>query len=302
MTVSPHPSPLQLSNDFAALVAATAPAVVAVHSGGRAPSSGLVWQPGVVVTAEETVASDSEIAIVLPGGERVPATLAGRDPSTDIAVLRYEGRQPTNAFAAAPAAAELQAGQLALAIGSAEGGAVATLGMVSFSGGPWRSRLGGHIEARLVIDTRLPAIAEGGALVTADGRFIGMAVFGPHRRVLAIPSATIARIAPVIVDKGHISRGYLGVGLKSVALSAAPGGDKRRGAMVVTLDPDGPARIAGIHQGDIIVAVAGTAVSGPRSVYHQLGPDAVGRKLTVDLMRAGAPASVEVIVAPRPSA
>jgi serine protease Do len=72
--------------------------------------------------------------------------------------------------------------------------------------------------------------------------------------------------------------------------------------MVVTLDPDGPAKIAGIHQGDIIVAVAGTAVSGPRSLYHQLGPDAVGRTLTVDLMRAGAPASVEVTIAPRPSA
>jgi S1-C subfamily serine protease len=300
MTVSPHS--LQLSNDFAALVAATAPAVVAVHSGGRAPSSGVVWQPGVVVAPEETVANDSGLAIVLPGGERVPATLAGRDPSTDIAVLRYESTPPTHSFAAAPAAAGPKVGELALAVGSAEGGAVATLGMVSFSGGPWRSRLGGHIEARIVVDTRLAAIAEGGALVTADGRFIGMAVFGPHRRVLAIPSATIARIAPVILDNGHISRGYLGVGLKRVALSAAAGGDKRRGAMVVTLDPDGPARIAGIHQGDIIVAVGGTAVSGPHSLYHQLGPDAVGRKLTVDLMRAGAPASVEVIIAPRPSA
>lgn len=302
MTVSSHSSPFQLSNDFAALVAAAAPGVVTVHGGGRAPSSGLVWQPGVVVTAEETVANDSNLAIVLASGERVAATLAGRDPSTDIAVLRYEGAPPARAFAAIPPAAGLQAGELALAIGSADGGAVATLGMVSFSGRPWRSRLGGHIEARLVIDTRLPAVAEGGALVAADGRFIGMAVFGPHRRVLAIPAPTIARIAPVILEKGHISRGYLGVGLQRVALNAGGGGESRRGAMVVTLDPDGPARAAGIHQGDIIVAVGGAAVSGPRSLYHQLGPDAVGRTLTVELMRAGAPARVDVTVAARPSA
>jgi S1-C subfamily serine protease len=293
---------LQLSNDFAALVAAAAPAVVAVHGGGRRPSSGLIWQPGVVVTAEETIAQDSDLAVVLPGGERVHATLAGRDPSTDIAVLRYDGAAPPQAFAATPAAAGLQAGQLALAIGSAEGGAVATLGMVSFAGPPWQSRLGGHIDARLVIDTRLPAVAEGGALVAADGSFIGMAVFGPRRRVLAIPAATIARIAPVIIERGHISRGYLGVGLQRVALSGAEGGERQRGAMVVTLDPDGPAKTAGIHQGDIIVAVGGAAVSGPRSLYHQLGPDAVGRKLAVDLVRAGAHTTIDVTIAPRPAA
>lgn len=300
---SPHPFPVQLSHDFAALVAAAAPAVVAVNGGGRRPSSGIVWQPGVVVTAEETIAHDSDLAVVLPGGERVPATLAGRDPSTDIAVLRYDGAAPPKAFAAMPAAAGLHAGQLALAIGSAEGGPVATLGMVSFAGAQWESRLGGRIDARLVIDTRLPAIAEGGALVAADGSFIGMAVFGPRRRVLVIPAVTIARIAPVILDKGHISRGYLGVSLQRVALGAAGGGgEARRGAMVVTLDPDGPARTAGIHQGDIIVAVGGAAVTGPRSLYHHLGPDAVGRKLAVDLIRAGTPASVDVVIAPRPAA
>jgi S1-C subfamily serine protease len=295
-----HPL-LQLSHDFAALVAAASPAIVAVHGGGQRPSSGLVWQPGIVVTAEETIARDSDLAVVLPGGNRVQATLAGRDPSTDIAVLRYDGAPPPQPFSAAPLAAGLLAGQLALAVGSAEGGAVATLGVVSFAGGAWQSSLGGQIDARLVIDTRLPAVAEGGAVIGADGSLIGMVVFGPRRRVLAIPAATIARIVPVILDKGHISRGYLGVGLQRVALGAE-GGEQRRGAMVVTLDPAGPAKAAGIHQGDIIVAVGGAAVTGPRSLYHQLGPDAVGRKLAVDLIRAGARASVDVTVAPRPSA
>src|SRR5262249_58891401 len=124
--------------------------------------------------------------------------------------------------------------------------------------------------------------------------------FGTRRRVLAIPAATIARIVPVILDRGHISRGYLGVGLQRVALGAGEGVETRRGAMVVTLDPNGPAKTGGIHQGDIIVAIGGAAVSGPRSLYHQLGPDAVGRKLALDLIRAGTPTSVDVTIAPPP--
>jgi S1-C subfamily serine protease len=90
---------LQFSNQLAATVAAAAQSVVAVHGGGRRPPSGIVWQPGIVVTAEETVVHDADLALTLPDGNRVEATLAGRDPSTDIAVLRYEATPPIKAFA-----------------------------------------------------------------------------------------------------------------------------------------------------------------------------------------------------------
>src|SRR5579871_365647 len=299
---SQFPSSLQLSNDLAALVAATAQAVVAVHGGGRQPSSGIIWQPGIVVTAEETIVHDADLALTLPGGDRVQATLAGRDPSTDIAVLRYEAAPPARAFAASAFAADLRAGHLALAVGRADGEPVATLGMVAFAGAPWRSRLGGQIDARLVIDVRLPTVAEGGALVGADGGLIGIAVFGPRRRVLAIPAATIARVAPVILDKGHVARGYLGVALQRVPIPAAEGAETRRGAMVVTVDPAGPAKTAGILQGDIIVGLDGAAVTGLRTLYQQLGPEAVGKKMAVDLIRAGARTTVDVTIAPRPRA
>ncbi|HLK80119.1 MAG TPA: S1C family serine protease [Xanthobacteraceae bacterium] len=296
---SQFPSSLQLSNDLAALVAATAQAVVAVHGGGRQPSSGIIWQPGIVVTAEETIVHDADLALTLPGGDRVQATLAGRDPSTDIAVLRYEAAPPARAFAASAFAADLRAGHLALAVGRADGEPVATLGMVAFAGAPWRSRLGGQIDARIVIDARLPTVAEGGALVSADGSLIGIAVFGPRRRVLAIPAATIARVTPIIQDKGHIARGYLGVGLQRVPLAAAEA-ETQRGAMVVTLDPAGPAKAAGILQGDIIVRLGGSPVTGLRAVYQQLGSDAVGKKLAVDLIRAGVHKTIEVTIGPRP--
>ena len=308
--VSPNPSqpqsqlqsPLQLSNELAALVAAAAQSVVAVHGGGRRPSSGIIWQPGIVVTAEETIVRDADLALTLPGGSQVPATLAGRDPSTDIAVLRYEAAPAPKAFATSPFATGLRAGHLAVAIGSAEGEAVATLGIVALAGGAWRSRLGGQIDARLVIDARLPTIAEGGALISADGSLIGIPVFGPRRRVLAIPAATIARVVPIIEDRGHIRRGYLGVGLQRVPLAAAEGAVARRGAMVVTLDPAGPAKAAGILQGDIIVRLGGSAVTGLRSLYQQLGSDAVGKKMAVDLIRAGVHKTVDVTIAPRPQA
>jgi S1-C subfamily serine protease len=295
-------TPVPFSNQLAATVAAAAQSVVAVHGGGRRPSSGIVWQPGIVVTAEETVVHEADLALTLPDGNRVQATLAGRDPSTDIAVLRYEATPPIKAFASTTFATDLQAGHLALAIGRAEGGAVATLGIVSFSGAPWRSRHGGQIDARLLIDVRLPAVAEGGALVGAGGDLIGIAVFGPRRRVLAIPAATIARVVPTIRDKGHIARGYIGVGLQRVHVPAADGAEARRGAMVVTVDPAGPAKTAGILQGDIIVGLGGVAVTGLRSLYQQLGPDAVGKKLAVDLIRAGARTTVDITIAPRPQA
>jgi S1-C subfamily serine protease len=295
-------SPLQLSNELAALVAAAAQSVLAVHGGGRRPSSGIIWQPGIVVTAEETIVRDADLALTLPGGNQVPATLAGRDPSTDIAVLRYQATPAPKAFATTPFATDLRAGHFAVAIGSAEGEAVATLGIVALAGGAWRSRHGGQIDARLVIDARLPTIAEGGALVSADGSLIGIPVFGPRRRVLAIPAATIARVVPIIEDRGHITRGYLGVGLQRVPLAAAEGAETRRGAMVVTLDPAGPAKAAGILQGDIIVRLGGSAVTGLRSLYQQLGSDAVGKKMAVDLIRAGVHKTVDVTIAPRPQA
>src|SRR5262245_65425827 len=121
--VSPHPSQLQsalqLSQQLAALVAAAAQSVVAVHGGGRRPSSGIIWQPGIVVTAEETIARDADFALTLPGGDRVTASLAGRDPYTDIAVLRYEAAPPAKAFAGGRFATDMRDGHMRVELWSA---------------------------------------------------------------------------------------------------------------------------------------------------------------------------------------
>jgi S1-C subfamily serine protease len=301
-TISPPQAALQLSHHFASIVAAASRSVVAVHGRGRRLSSGIIWQPGLVVSAEEAVERDTEITLTLPDGSRVDATLAGRDPTTDIAVLRFAAAasSETVPFAGDAVATDVRPGHLAVAVGRGDGGVLAALGIVSLAGPAWRSSAGGLIDARLRIDARLPTAAEGGALVTADGALIGMSVFGPRRGVLAIPTATIERTVQAIKDRGHIARGYLGVALQRVPIPAAEGAEARRAAMVVSLDPAGPAKTAGILQGDIIVAFGGAPVTGLRSLYQRLGPDTVGQRLSVELIRAGARTAVDVTVAARP--
>jgi S1-C subfamily serine protease len=287
----------QFSRHLASAIEAASRSVVAVHGRGRLASSGIVWEPGLVVTAEETVERDTDLAVTLPDGRRVEATLAGRDPSTDIAVLRFGGEAPA---VTATVASDLRPGHLAVAVGRSQGDVIAALGIVSLAAGPWHSSHGGKIDAKLRFDLSLAMTAEGGALVTAEGELIGMAVHGPRRRVLAIPATTILRVVQAIKDKGHVARGYLGVSLQPVPLPARDGEPRRRAAMVVTIDPAGPAQTAGILQGDILVALDGEPVTGVRGIYQRLGPDSVGRKISVELVRAGAATTAQVTIVARP--
>src|SRR5215469_6526979 len=169
-------SPLLAFSDHAAeLVERAAGSVVAVQGGGRRPSSGIHWRSGVVVTAEEALERDEGIKLTLPGGRVTEASLAGRDPTTDVAVLRF---QPDGLSAAVVANAAPRAGEIVLAVGSHDGAPLAHLGVVAFANGPWQSRRGGTIDRLLRLDLSLSPPAEGGAIVDAQGRVIGMAVLG----------------------------------------------------------------------------------------------------------------------------
>jgi len=235
-----------LSAALAGLVANAAPRIVAIHS-GRSRSSGFVWRAGRIVTADEALSEEGEFAVTLPGGDTVAAQLAGRDPTTDVALLRADrpDLQPVS-LAESPVAT----GALAVAVGAEGGTSTAALGIVSRAAGPWRSMRGGEIDARIELDLRLRRSAEGGLVLNAAGQAIGMAVFGPRRRVLVIPSPTIERVAANLESYGRIARGYLGLGLRPVAID----GSNESGAMVMSVDPQGPGVTAVIHQGEILVA------------------------------------------------
>jgi S1-C subfamily serine protease len=167
---------------------------------------------------------------------------------------------------------------------------------VSRSTGPWWSLRGGEIHARIELDLRMRKNAEGGLAIDATGRAIGMTVFGPRRRVLVIPSATIERVAARLEKHGHIPRGYLGLGFQLVAIEG--GG---RGVMIMNVESQGPGAKAGVHQGDIIITWNGEPIRHVRSLLRALGPDSVGQTVTLRLRRGGETKNVPLTIAERPT-
>lgn len=284
--------PLQaFSAALADLVRGAAPSVVSIQSKG-ARSSGFSWRPGLVVAAENSLADDGEISFTASGGASGPAQLVGRDPSSDVAVLRIERTD----LARAPATAQSpSAGALALVVGARDGAPVASFGAVSHAGPQWRSLRGGLIDARIELDASLRRASEGGLALDAQGQVIGMAVFGPRRRTLVIPMATIERVGELLLRKGRIARGYLGLGLQPVTLDS--GGI---GAMAISVDSKGPGAAAGVRQGDIIVAWNSEAIRGVHHLLRALGPDSVGSRVKLSLRRAGEPIELMLTIGERP--
>jgi S1-C subfamily serine protease len=274
------------------VVADLSPSLVSVHS-HRMRASGFVWRGELVVTSDEGVAEEGDVRVTLPGGESTVARIVGRDPSTAIALLKLERAdlQPVSLAATIP-----PAGSLVLAVGAEDGASTAALGVVSVSRGAWQSLRGGDIDARVELDVALRRTAEGGLVVNAAGQAFGMTVFGPRRRVLIIPAATISRIAARLETHGRIPRGYLGLGLQTVMVEG--GGS---GIMVMSVDPGGPGAAAHIHQGDVLVSLGGKPVSRLQALLRSLGPDSVGKPLQIELRRGGQSHQAEIRIGERPT-
>jgi S1-C subfamily serine protease len=295
MSASLSENPLVVFSEHAAgLVERVAGSIVAVRAGGHSWASGIHWRPGVIVTAEEVLERDDDIKVKLPDGRQVTATLAGRDPSTDVAVLRF----PPDGLPVAPIARSgpLRAGNAVLAIGSHDGAPVANFGIVSYVGGAWMSQRGGTIDTLLRLDLRLSPAAEGGALADMSGSVLGMVVSGPRGRALAIPGATIDRAMDQLLAKGYVARGYLGAGLQPLRRHKGGG----EGVLIVSIDPEGPASRAGLLVGDIVTAWNAAPVHRVREIMQRLGPDSVGSAVDLALTRAGAPTALKVVIGERP--
>jgi S1-C subfamily serine protease len=282
----------QISDAMQALVEKTARHVVAVNASGRNAASGILWRAGLIITADEALGDDDAIELMLPDGRVAAGTLAGRDPSTDIALLRVgAGFETLDSFKSANA---VKAGRLAVAVGRTSNGEVATSGFVKECGGSWRSWAGGLIDRRILLDLALDRRSHGGAVVDAAGDLIGLAAFAPRNQALVIPAETVDRIAERLAATGSVARGYLGVGLHP--LRDEPGS----GTIVVKLDENGPAKRAGLFVGDILIAWNGEPIRGVRDVFKRLGPDTVGSTVTFDVMRANQQTRVKVAVGERP--
>jgi S1-C subfamily serine protease len=296
---------IELSNALAAATERAAVHTVAVHTGPRGSSSGVIWRTGIIVTADHALRSDEEIKVTLPDQRVVAATLVGRDATTDLAVLKcVEATSPVAAFGDA---GSLAAGHLTLVVGRTRAsGPVAALGAVSLAVAERRHWGGTTLSPYIRLDVGLQPTAIGGAVVDARGSVVGIATpkfarFG----AIAIPAATVNRVIDVLLSKGHIPWGYLGVGLQPVRLPADLSQRTHRkgktATIVLDVAPDGPAHKAGILIGDLLLSLDGHEVLHPGDVHSILSSESVGKTFVAQLLRGGELHDVRIGVTERPN-
>jgi S1-C subfamily serine protease len=291
----------QFSNALAARAEHAKNAVVAIRLAHERHITGMVWRSEIVVVSEQSLPRKDDFELVAAGGAVVKAGIAGRDPGTNVAVLRLAEPIASPSIAAG----EAHTGAVALAIGAdGTGGASARLGVVNLAGAEWHSSRGGLIDRRIVLDLRLGRREEGGPVFDAAGACLGMSTFGPRGQVIAIPTATIERIVPLLFKDGRIARGWLGVALQAVAVPDAlrEAADQSSGLMVMSVIEDGPAALAGIVAGDIILSVDGTSTHRFRNIARNFGSDSIGRKADLRLIRSGKVITVQTTIAERRAA
>ena len=277
------------SVDLARAVRTAAPAVLQVAR-RRLGGSATVWDAaaGLVVTAHHTAGGEDTVRLTLPDGEERDAEVVGRDPGTDLALLRTAPDRLSGIDRAD--GEELEVGHLALALGRPGRSVRASLRMIGVVGPEVRTPLGGRLERWIETDRRLPAGFSGGPLVDPDGRLIGIDTSGLVRGAdLTIPLATVTRVVEELLAHGAVRRGYLGVAVQRARVPAQVAGSlgQTTGALVVRVDEDSPAARAGLVLGDLIVALDGGAVTGADRLRELLA-ERRGEELEVRIVRVGA--------------
>jgi S1-C subfamily serine protease len=294
----------QLSKDLAALVDRASAHVVRIDAGRGGSATATVWSAdGLIVAAHHSVDDDEELTVALASGEVVKAMVVGRDPTTDLVLLRAEA---TGLAAPAwPDGDGPAAGELVLLL-SRPGRAVrADLGIVSRAAGEWRAPSGGRLERYLETSLALRPGLSGGLLLAADGAPVGLATAGLLRGLaMAVPVTALRRVLAGLRAGGPVRRGYLGLATIPVGLPgpAAERAGQGRALLVTGVEPGGPAALAGILLGDALLSAGGQPLAGPHDLASSLEPERVGQATPLRILRAGEPLDVTVTIGPRPDA
>jgi len=296
----------QFSTDLAAAAERAGRSVVAVHARRRIPASGVVWRPGLVVATHHTVHKDADVRVTLGDGHDRRAQVVGRDPGTDLVVLRLDGEGDAGAPPADVAREPVRVGQLALALGRPGDAVTAAFGLVSAVGAAWRTWQGGEIDQFVRLDLAVYDGFSGGPLVDAAGRVLGVNTSALARAAaVTIPAATVDRVVDQLLAGGRVRRGYLGIGTQPVRLpdaARAQAGGQAVGLIVVALEPGAPAEQGGMLLGDVLLALDGRPTADVDDVLAALGGDAVGRAVEARVLRAGEVRAVRVTVGEAPAA
>lgn len=294
-----------LSDGLATAVAGAGQSVVRVEARQRSAASGVVWSAdGLVVTADHVVERDDNITIGLADGRTAAATLVGRAPDHDLALLKVaNGGTP----ATLEPAGSLKAGHIVLAVARPENdGVQASWGIVSVIGGPVRTRRGGLLGGYVRTGVTMYPGFSGGALVDAGGRVAGVlsSQLGGDAG-MAVPADVVSRVVEALQQHGRIRRAYLGFRSQPVPISAAfaekLGRQQESGLLILSLEAGSPAETAGLLIGDIVVAFSGQPVQAPDDLQSLLASTAIGAATTVALLRGGQPLDLAISPSDRPA-
>ncbi len=288
----------QLSDDLAATVETAGAAIVRVDARRRMPASGIVWSAdGIVVTSNHGVEREDNITIGLPNGESTSATLVGRDPSTDVAVLRVGGAGLS--LVNWTETADVKVGHLALALGRPGRRVQATLGVVSAIGEAWRTSAGGHIDAYLQTDVVMYPGFSGGALVEAGGGILGMNSSALARGVsVTLPTATIRRVVEALMTHGRVRRGFLGIKAQPVRLpqNIAAEVGQETGLLLASVEADSPADQSGLLLGDTLLSFDNQPVRHMDDLLAVLSGERAGQSVQARILRGGQLQTVSVAI------
>lgn len=296
-----------LSEEIANAAEYAGRSVVMINAGSRHAASGVLLDRSTVITSDHNIRREEELSVMPSPGETIEAALAGRDPATDLAILRlaHETGAPPAELGGDTG---LRIGSLVLALArTRRANLIASSGIVSGLMGPWRTGRGGELDQFIRPALDFQDGFSGGPLVDASCRIVGINSWALRRgSLVTIPAATLRRVAQELVEKGHVAQPYLGLAMQTVPLPEVFRGpedaDGSGGLLVMHVQPGGPGEAGGLLLGDVVVEVAGQRAADTDDVQNILQKSKIGDGITLQVIRGGERKTLTVLLGQRPAA